>query len=109
VKITGWLAAVGAVIGAVVGLVLHALVWRPSGPVGWWSFSSSRRYTDYLLTGDGPRQSLTLHIDTSGGLHSSWWPLLSVTVVVGLITGALLGALLVAYRASQRRTASPTA
>lgn len=103
VKITGWLAVAGAVVGAVVGIVLRAFVWRPSGPVGWWSFAGSRRYVDYLPTGNAPRQSLTLHLHTSGGLHTSWWPLLLVTVVVGLLTGAILGGGFVAYRSWRRR------
>jgi hypothetical protein len=46
VNATGLLALAGAVVGAVIGVVLHALVWRQSGPVGWYAFSEPRHYVD---------------------------------------------------------------
>jgi len=105
VKITGWLAAGGAVIGAVIGVVLHVLVWRFSGPAGWWAFfGSPRRYTDYVPVGSLPRATAELHLRTTGGLHAQWWPLLPVTVGTGLITGALLGLAVLTYRFVQRPT-----
>jgi hypothetical protein len=98
VKITAWCAAAGAFIGVVTGVVLHVLVWRPSGPVGFVTFGRPRRYVDYLPVGGGPRETVRLHFGTTDGWHAAWWPLLPATVGTGLITGALIGAVVLAYR-----------
>lgn len=63
-----------------------------------------RRYVDYAGAGGIPGQTLTLHVHTSGGLHASWWPLLPITMIAGLVTGALLGGIVVAFRALSRRS-----
>ena len=95
------LAVAGAVVGAAIGVVLHALVWRSSlSSGGWYGYSPLPRDATY---------SFKLHMSTSGGLHTAWWPLLFVTLIVGLLTGALLGALGAGYRTWQLGTAAPAA
>jgi hypothetical protein len=91
-------AAGGAVIGAVIGVVLHVLVWRPSGS----TVGMPRRYVDYLAVGSAPRATVRLHFGTTGGSRAAWWPLLPATVAVGLITGALIGAVVLVYRSRLR-------
>ena len=98
VRITAWLSAGGGFIGAVIGVVLHVLVWRPSEPAGWWTFGGSRRYADYLAIDSGTRAAVRLRLSTTGGPQAEWWPLLPVTVGTGLITGALLGAAVLTFR-----------
>jgi hypothetical protein len=80
VKIVVWFAAAGAAVGAVVAMIAHFL-----------SHTLPRTFEMGGVSDSSGRRTATIETPL---IHPSWWPVLPVSLLIGLMLGGVIGVVL---------------